>query len=111
MTNPVPAEVSVAGLRVPATLVPRIVRAFRRRYPDLTADKDDDTAVRAVLRFWVTDTLAWAEADAVMTEAEPAAQQLLQDYRAQAEKARQAALAAAGRITEAAPPPEDEAVP
>ncbi len=58
MTPNIPTR-DVAGLRVPLPLVPRIIRAFRGAYPNLTAEiADDEAAVRAVLRDFVTSTLS-----------------------------------------------------
>lgn len=52
-----PEPVRVAGLLIPAALAPRIIAALRWRYPQLTADKDDEAAVRATLIDWITENL------------------------------------------------------
>jgi hypothetical protein len=57
-----PTHRTVAGLKVPIELVPRIVAAIYARYPVETAGiTDPDAAVRAALRAWVIDTLAQHE--------------------------------------------------
>ena len=76
---PVVAYVPVAGLRVPATLVPTILAAMRDEYPHL-ADLSDNAVVRGTVHLWVTDLLGryalrqGAEArDAAVEEADTAA--------------------------------------
>jgi hypothetical protein len=53
---------TLAGLDMPADLVPRIMAALRGTYPDLTAGLADIPAVLAVIRYWVQQTLADWEA-------------------------------------------------
>lgn len=72
MTMP-PTHVTVAGLRVPVTLVPRVIASFRGMYPSLTEGLDDDAAVRAVLKEWVTSNLmVWEGLQATGTANETA---------------------------------------
>jgi hypothetical protein len=105
-TPPADAYVAVAGLRVPAPLVPRILAAMRGTYPTVTEGLDDDAAVRAVLKHWVTTTLAAWEEGQIIT---PLSEQLAQIRAAHAQAERQAAEvraraeAAAATITEADP--------
>lgn len=47
----------VAGLQIPSDLAAQIIAAFREVYPTITADKDDDAAVRATLVWFITSTM------------------------------------------------------
>ena len=99
--------VSVAGLQVPAELVPRIIAALRGVYPTVTEGLDDDAAVRAVLKYWVTVTLSSWEAQQVTaqaTEAIVVAQQDLETANERSRLAREQAEADAQAIQEAPPP-------
>lgn len=111
MTAPMP-YVAVAGMRVPAVLVPRIVAAMRGTYPGVTADLDDDAAVRAVLRWWVKSTLTNWEARQAEAPVDDALAETRQTYRNLADAARQQAEADASTITDQPPtsPPVDPAV-
>ncbi|MDT8915769.1 hypothetical protein [Amycolatopsis sp. PS_44_ISF1] len=106
MTDPT-APVPVAGLLVPAVLVPRIIAAMRGTYPTITADLDDDAAVRAVLKHWVTTTLMTFEAQQVTAPVVDQLAALQEEARVREAEARQKAEAAAGLITDAAPPSAD----
>lgn len=92
--------VQVAGLLVPAPLVPRIVAAVRGTYPTLADGLDDDASVRALLKHWIVTLLMayeGAQAEAPL-EGELAA--LRADYDARAEAARQKAADDAALIIE-----------
>lgn len=105
------AYVPVAGLLVPDVLVPRIVAAMRGTYPTITAGLDDDASVRAVLRHWVTTTLAAYEGAVAGSGVDTAVEATREEYRLKAEQAREKAEADAGTITEAAEPaPTDPTV-
>lgn len=95
--------VSVAGLQVPAPLVPRIITALRATYPQLTAELDDDASVRAVLKYWVTVTLANHEAAQALAPADDAAQAVLSDYRQKADDAHTKAVQDATAIVDNPP--------
>lgn len=98
-----PAPVRIAGLVVPAALAPRIIAALRDAYPEVTADKDDDAAVRASLIEWVTSTLVAAEgkkADALRLQAH---QNVDNTFTSKIAEAREKARLAAETIMEAPP--------
>jgi hypothetical protein len=104
------AAVPVAGLLVPAVLVPRILAAMRGTYPTVTADLDDDAAVRAVLKHWVTATLSAFEAQQVAAPVVDQLAALQEEARIREAAARQEAEAAAGLITDAAPSSADVSI-
>lgn len=97
-------NVPVAGLLVPAPLVPRIVRAVRALYPSLTDGKDDDRAIRSWLKYLVTQTVAQAEAQAALAPVEDAVEATRIDYQKRAEKAREKAEKDSDAIVEAVTP-------
>lgn len=97
MTMP-PTHVSVAGLRVPVTLVPRVIASFRGMYPALTEGLDDDTAVRAVLKEWVTSTLTVWEGMQALGTASEAVETLQTEAADRAAEAQESARAAADLI-------------
>lgn len=104
--------VQVAGLLVPAPLVPRIVASFRGVYPAITAGiTDDDAAVRAVLKYWVTSTLSTYEGSVAGSGVDEAIDAAREEYRLRAEQARAQAEADAGTITEAPTPVPAEPTP
>lgn len=107
-TDVTPDYVPVAGLRVPSVLVPRIVASMRGMYPDLTVGLEDDPAVRAVLKFWVTSTLASWETRQVADQAVAQVQAVQAEAAEAAQAVREAAQAAAESITEAADPAVDD---
>jgi len=100
--------VPVAGLRVPATVVPSIIIAFRGTYPTLTEGLDDEAAVRAVLLHWVTATMTSFAETATLAPAAEIVQTLVEEYEVKGKKAREAAAAAAATIVEAPAAPTDE---
>lgn len=104
MTSLIPT-VSVAGLQVPAPLVPRIIAAFRGEYPALTEGLGDDASVRAVLKHWVTATLAAYESREAEAPADGAVAATREEYRRLAQEAFDQAVSDAGTIVEAPPPP------
>lgn len=102
MTEPVP--VSVAGLRIPGNIAPRLIAAIRRRYPDQTApETDDNAAVRAALIAWCTELLVESAQLEAEVQRNQAHQSIDDQFIAQVETLRQQAQAAAGTITEAVP--------
>lgn len=104
MTSPTPYRV-VLGLRVPLTLVPRIVLAMRATYPEATEGiTDPDAAVRAALRAWVIETLAANERARMLAPLDVTIAQLVTDYEANANAAKEAALAESTAIVEDVPP-------
>lgn len=95
--------VQVAGMLVPAVLVPRIVAAFRATYPQVTEGLADDPAVRAVLKYWTVTTLASYEAKLAEAPVDDVVQATRQEYAERARVAREQALAAASAIVENPP--------
>lgn len=51
-------------LLIPEELLPRILAALRRRYPDVTAGLGDVPAFAAVVRYWIARDLAAEESTA-----------------------------------------------
>lgn len=100
MSTPVPPPVAVAGLLVPAPLVPRIITALRGTYPTLTAGLDDDAAVRAVLKFWIAEMLAGFEATVAKAPVEGAVAETRAQYETAAADAREKAIADAAAIVD-----------
>lgn len=100
--------VSVAGLKVPAPLVPRIVASMRGVYPSVTGTLDDDAAVRAVLKFWVTSTLANWESQQWTAPTEEQVAAIQAEATAKAQQASKKAEEDAASIIEAAPPAPDD---
>ncbi len=94
--------VPVAGLRVPATLVPRIIASMRGIYPNLTVGLDDEAAVRAVLRYWVTSTLATYEGQQSDEETLAAIEAIQAQADEKARLAREKAIRDAAAIVDAA---------
>lgn len=97
---------SVAGLRVPTALVPEIVASMRALYPTVTANLDDDPAVRAVLKHWVTVTLSTYQAQKASAPATEQIAAMQEEARRAGEEAMARAQQAAALITEA---PETDA--
>jgi len=98
-----PTTVSVAGLEIPADVAALVIVSFRGLYPDITSGKDDDAAVRAVLRWFITSTMethAGREATKIL---EAAIAQLRAKDAAAAGARREQIHAAAGRIKEKPP--------
>lgn len=95
-----PTHVPVAGLLVPVELVPRIITAIRATYPTLTDGRDDDAAVRAVLKHWIETTLATYEGAIAEAPVVEAVEQARTEYAARAEAARQKAVDDSAAITE-----------
>lgn len=99
-----PTHVPVAGLLVPIQLVPRIIQSFRGTYPALTGDLDDEAAVRAVLKHWVTSTLASYESTLVTQETTESVDALLAEVEEKSQVARERAIRDAGYISESPKP-------
>lgn len=97
---PTPPPVPVAGLLVPAALVPRIIAALRATYPDLTMGLEPEAAVRAVLKHWVTITLAAHEAAAAEAPVQQVVEQVQGEYKIKANQAREKALTDANQIVD-----------
>lgn len=95
-----PTHVPVAGLLVPIQLVPRIVAAFRATYPTLTEGLEDDPAVRAVLKHFVTSILAQHEATLPVIEAREQIEEIESTVAERQEQARLKAHADAAKISE-----------
>ena len=93
--------VSVAGLLVPAPLVPRIVASMRGLYPSVTADLDDEAAVRATLKYWVTTTLSSWEARQVVGDTQQQMDNLQEQAKNRSAVALQKAMEDAASIVEA----------
>jgi len=104
--DPIP-YVPVAGLRVPATVVPRIIRALRGVYPEITTGKDDEAAVRAVLLYWIDYTVTSHEATLAESEVavEAAISELFEDRLRRVQEARDRAKAAVSTIQQVPTPP------
>lgn len=99
--TPAIPPVAVAGLLVPAPLVPRIVAALRGTYPTLTAGMTDDQTVRAVLKFWIGSTLSAYEGQVVLGGVDSAVEETRRGYADKADRARAKALKDADAIREA----------
>lgn len=95
-----PTHVPVAGLLVPIALVPRIVKAFRETYPTVTEGLEDDPAVRAVLKYLVTQILTQYEATLPASEAREQIKEIESGVAEKQEQARLKALADASKISE-----------
>lgn len=101
MSTPIPAYRDVAGLRIPAAVVVRVIPAIRARYPEATDSiTDDEAAVRAALRAWMIETLADHEAHLAKDPLGVAVAQTIADYEAREKAAREQAVAAGALITE-----------
>lgn len=92
------ANVSLAGLQFPSTLIPRIVAACRGVYPTLTEGKADGPAVLAVVKHWFTVTLQQWEGSQAFQPAETEVSTIYTQYSEQAEQARIQAEADAAAI-------------
>lgn len=96
-----PSTVPVAGLLVPAALVPRIMAAMRGLYPEVTNGiADNDAMVRAVLKHWVTVTLSQWESEQAKAPVVDALQQVTAEYETASEDARAKAVSDAALIME-----------
>jgi hypothetical protein len=93
-------EVSLAGLRIPASLAPEIIAALRDAYPTITDGRDDEGVVRGVLLWLIESTLVQYRG----RQAENAAAEAVEAVRAEqvdkASKAREAARKDAKTIRE-----------
>lgn len=99
MTAPMPYR-DVMGMRIPLPLVARIIAALRAEYPDVVEGKDNDAAVRAVVRYWVTTTLVNYEARTAAAAARETAAQATAAVETAAAEAFQKAKDDAQLITE-----------
>lgn len=100
--------VAIAGLRIPGPLAVRIIAALKATYPSVVDGRDDEGAVRAVLIYWITATLADFEsrmAEGTALDVELEAVRTAHTQRVDA--ARAAAVAAARLIQEAPSGPAD----
>ena len=101
MTQPAPDYRSVAGLRIPLPLVPRIIAAMRARYPEATAGiTDPDRAVRAAIYAWVVETLAEYEAAAALAPLDITIAQTVAAFEDKAKQAKAKAVQDAKSIAE-----------
>lgn len=91
-------NVSLAGLQVPDTLIPRIVAACRGVYPTLTEGKTNTQAVLAVVKYWFSTTLAQWEGSQAQAPAQGAIDNIHAQYSQQAEQARTKATTDADAI-------------
>lgn len=85
---------------MPTPLVPRIITAFRATYPTITEGLQDDPAVRAVLKYLVTQILSQYEATLPAVEAREQIQEIESQIVSAQEAARLKALTDAGTIVE-----------
>ncbi len=109
MTSPTsPPPVAIAGLRIPAPLVPRIIAALRASYPTITEGKDDEAVVRAVLKWIIETTLTAYEGRLIEAGLEGELEKVRNERAEKARLARERARQAAALITEA---PSGEAEP
>jgi len=103
-TAPEIPAVPVAGLLVPADVVPQIVRGFRILYPGVTDGMGDEDAVQAVLlnlvNFALTSEASMRENQAMAEEMEL----VRVKYSQRSEEAQHAAREAAKRIRKAPKP-------
>lgn len=100
MTDPTPTYVPIAGLKVPAELVPQIVAAMRWQYPAETDGKTDNAAVKAALRAMVKDLLSRYALAVGVEQVEVEVKNTRQQYEEAARQSRQQALDAADTILE-----------
>lgn len=92
---------TVAGLRIPLPLVPRIIESMYARYPEATAGiTDPDRAVRAALYAWVVETLAEYEEKKAMAPLPMTVAQTVTSFEAKATAAKLKAIEDAKSITE-----------
>jgi hypothetical protein len=106
MTEPAPTPThrTVAGLRVPITLVPRLIEAIYARYPtELAGITDPDAAVRRALRAWIVETLADHEQRKAKAPLGLKVAQTVTEFEAKGNAAREKALADSELITEPTP--------
>ena len=104
LTDPT-APVEVAGLEIPADLAPLIIEAFRDIYPTITDGKDDDSAVRHVLLWFITTTLETTANRKAQAALDSTISQLRTGADVQAQRRRDQIRAAAGRIKQKPTPP------
>lgn len=97
-------NVPVAGLLVPAPLVPRIVAAVRHLYPTLTEGLEDDAAVRAWLKWMVTVTMSQSEGQRAAAPVDAALEATRQEFAQRAEEARARAVRDAAAIVDGLTP-------
>lgn len=91
----------VAGLRVPLSLVSRLIEAIIAAYPEETAGiADPDEAVRVALRAWVVGLLVEHEAEKVADTLPITIAQTVADNEHRAKAAGLAALEAATGIVQ-----------
>lgn len=93
------APVEIAGLIVPAEMVPRLIVAFRGVYRQVTETiQNDEEAIQAVLKFWTTQVLETWEGLRAEEELAEQLEQLRQDAYAKRDKARDKARKDAEKI-------------
>lgn len=96
--------VAIAGLKIPATLIPRILAAARGLYPDLTAGKNDDAVVKAIVKFWITAMLSDWEARQALEPVTVEVDAVRDRFHQQSNDARQKAQTDASTIQETPSP-------
>ena len=111
MTTPEVPEVAVAGLRIPAPLVPRIIAALRDQYASVIGDRDDEGVVRAVLLWIITSSLETYEASQALAGADAEVEQVRKAHTEKAEKARDKARKDAEKVREVPSGAEEPNVP
>ena len=95
--------VPVAGLRVPSAMVPRVIAAVRGVYPTITEGLPDDAAIRAWLKYLISQTLVQHEGTQAIAEIQTAVEETRREYEVRAEQAREKAAVDAETIVESAP--------
>lgn len=104
-------EVSLAGLRIPAPLVPEIILALRDGYPTITADRDDEGVVRGVLLWIIESTLVQYRSRQAEAAAAEAVEVVRKEQATKAEKARAKARDDAKLIREVPSGPAEPNIP
>jgi len=90
----------VAGLEIPEDVALQVIEAFRAIYPTITAGKEDDPAVRAVLIWFITSTLETYQTRKIFDAMATAVKAVETQHNAAANQAREKIRLAAGRIKE-----------
>jgi hypothetical protein len=100
MSTPEVPEVSLAGLRIPASLAPEIIAALRDAYPTITDGRDDEGVVRGVLLWLIESTLVQYRGRQAEAGAAEAVEAVRAEHADKATKAREQARKDAKTIRE-----------
>lgn len=113
MAEPVEPTRSVMGMRIPLSLIPRIIEALRARYPEATAGiLDPDRIARRAAYAWMVETLAEHEGGKAMAPLGITVAQTVTEFEGRANAAKAKAVMDAKAITEdPASVPDPEPLP